>query len=80
MSLVVPKILGVEEFAYWQLFLLYISYVALFHLGLNDGVYLVNGGKTYDEMDRGSSRASFLQVLSSRRLWAPAYLLYRCLP
>lgn len=59
MSLVVPKILGVEEFAYWQLFLLYISYVALFHLGLNDGVYLVNGGKTYDEMDRGSIAGQF---------------------
>lgn len=59
MSLVVPKILGVEEFAYWQLFLLYISYVALFHLGLNDGVYLINGGKTYDEMDRGSIAGQF---------------------
>ena len=59
MSLVVPKILGVEEFAYWQLFLLYISYVALFHLGLNDGVYLINGGKTYDEMDRGSIASQF---------------------
>ena len=59
MSLVVPKILGVEEFAYWQLFLLYISYVALFHLGLNDGVYLINGGKTYDEMDRGSITGQF---------------------
>ena len=59
MSLVVPKILGVEEFAYWQLFLLYVSYAAMFHLGLNDGVYMINGGKTYDEMNRGSITGQF---------------------
>ena len=55
MSLLVPKMLGVEEYAYWQLFLLYGAYVPLFHLGLNDGVYLINGGKTFTEMNRRSS-------------------------
>lgn len=51
MSLMVPKILGVEEFAYWQLFLFYTSYVGLFHFGLNDGIYLRLGGKSYKELD-----------------------------
>lgn len=51
LSLFVPKILGVESFAYWQLFLLYIGYVGLSHLGLNDGMYLRLGGKAYQELN-----------------------------
>lgn len=50
MSLIVPKLLGVEEFAYWQLFLFYIGYVGLFHFGFNDGLYLRLGGKNYEEL------------------------------
>jgi O-antigen/teichoic acid export membrane protein len=50
-SLLMPKILGVEQFGYWQLFLLYCGYSGLFHFGVNDGVYLLNGGKTRDELD-----------------------------
>lgn len=51
MSLVVPKILGVEQFGYWQLFLFYCSYVGFFQFGLNDGIYLKYGGKEYNELD-----------------------------
>lgn len=43
-SILVPKIMGVESFGYWQLFMFYTSYVGLFHLGINDGVYLEQGG------------------------------------
>ena len=51
MALIVPKLLGVEEYAYWQLFLFYSSYVGLFALGFNDGIYLKLGGKQYDELN-----------------------------
>lgn len=51
MSLIVPKILGVEEYAYWQLFLFYTSYVGFFHFGLNDGIYLRLGGKSYEKLN-----------------------------
>lgn len=51
MSLVVPKILGVEQFGYWQLFLFYSSYVGFFQLGLSDGIYLKYGGAEYDNLD-----------------------------
>lgn len=51
MSLVVPKVLGVEEFGYWQLFLFYSSYVGFFHFGLNDGIYLKYGGIDYDKLN-----------------------------
>lgn len=50
-SLAFPKLLGVEQFAYWQLFLFYANYIALFHLGLTDGVYLRYGGVPLEEID-----------------------------
>jgi len=51
-SLIVPKLLGVESFGYWQLFLFYSSYAGFFHFGLNDGVYLTKGGQTRDQIDK----------------------------
>lgn len=58
-SLLVPKLLGVEEYGYWQLFLYYISYVGFFHLGLNDGVYLIFGGITRDRIDKRTINSQF---------------------
>ena len=39
-TLLVPKVLGVEQYGYWQLYIFYVSYVGLFHLGLSSGVYV----------------------------------------
>lgn len=58
-TLLLPKIMGVEEFGYWQLFIFYVSYVGFFHLGLNDGVYLLNGGKTRAQIDRPAIASQF---------------------
>lgn len=58
-SLLVPKLLGVEQYAYWQLFTFYSSYVGFFHLGLNDGVYLINGGKSRRDIDGRSVNSQF---------------------
>ncbi|MDD6556646.1 MAG: oligosaccharide flippase family protein [Collinsella sp.] len=55
-TLIVPKILGVEEFAYWQLFIFYTSYVSFFQLGLNDGIYLQHGGESRATIDKGLIR------------------------
>ncbi|MBQ7920024.1 MAG: hypothetical protein IJ324_08815 [Lachnospiraceae bacterium] len=51
LALVFPKLLGVHQYSYWRLFSLYIAYASVAHLGLNDGVYLRNGGKDYEELD-----------------------------
>ncbi|MDZ4180228.1 MAG: hypothetical protein U1E29_13515 [Coriobacteriia bacterium] len=69
-GLLVPKALGVEEFGYWQLFIFYASYVGFFHLGLNDGVYLVNNGKTLDEMDKSSTISQFKLGLTYQAVFA----------
>ena len=57
MTLVVPKVLGVLEYAYWQLFIFYAGYVAIALFGIGDGVYLRLGGKHYEELDKGSLKA-----------------------
>lgn len=63
-TLLVPKILGVEGYGYWQLIVFYASYLGIFYLGINDGIYLKNGGKTIDQLDKASissiSRLFFL--------------------
>ncbi|MEH7250466.1 hypothetical protein V7114_27310, partial [Neobacillus niacini] len=38
--LIVPKVLGVEDYGYWQLYLFYASFVGFLHFGWNDGIYL----------------------------------------
>ena len=51
MALVVPKVMGIEEFSYWQLFLFYSGYSGFFHFGLNDGIYLREGGTNYNKLN-----------------------------
>ncbi|MHA1381518.1 MAG: hypothetical protein ACTSRG_24390, partial [Candidatus Helarchaeota archaeon] len=50
--LVVPKLIGVEDYGYWQLYLFYASYVGFMHFGWNDGIYLRYGGKNYNSLNK----------------------------
>lgn len=45
------SIIGVEEFAYWQLFLTYVTYVNVSRLGWIDGLYLRLGGERYENLN-----------------------------
>ena len=72
MSLLVPKLLGVTEYGYWQLFIFYTSYVGFFHFGLNDGVYLLSGGKGRDELEKRSINGQLLFGLAYQLLFAGA--------
>lgn len=58
-SLILPKVLGVEQFAYWQLFIFYSGYVGIFHFGLSDGLYLRYGGTSVDKMDKSLIGSQF---------------------
>lgn len=59
LTLFVPKLLGTEEYAYWQLYIFYTSYVGFFHLGWIDGIYLKIGGENYEELDQRSLGTQF---------------------
>ena len=52
-------VLSVNDFGYWQLFIFYTSYVGFFHFGFNDGIYLLNGGKNYDELNYNEIGGAF---------------------
>lgn len=78
-SLLVPKVMGVQEFGYWQLFILYSNYISYGEFGLIDGVYLLNGGKRRKESDkRGIGTqvkfGGFVQLLITLGLFCIALL------
>ena len=50
--LVIPKLVGVETFGYYQLYLFYINYVGVLYFGWCDGIYLRLGGKYYKDLDK----------------------------
>lgn len=79
-SLLVPKVMGVTEFGYWQLFIFYGGYIGFFHLGLNDGVYLFNGGFSREKVDKKSLNSQFVvgmlyQLVFSVLIIAAAFLM-----
>ena len=60
---VIPKILGVTDYGYYKIFMLYMTYVGLFHFGFIDGIYLKYGGVNYDELNKIKFRSYFRFLL-----------------
>lgn len=61
--LVVPKVVTVEDFGYWQLYLFFSAYVGVLHLGWADGVYLRYSGKYHEQLSRDIISGQFLAFL-----------------
>ncbi len=51
-TLIIPKILDVENYSYVQLYIFYTSYVSYLHYGWVDGIRLRYAGIYYDKIDR----------------------------
>ena len=49
---VLPKITGVDEYAYYKTFTLYVSYIGILHFGICDGCYLYFSGKKISEISK----------------------------
>jgi O-antigen/teichoic acid export membrane protein len=64
--IIIPKLVGVEEYGYWQLYLFYASYVGFLQFGWNDGIYLRYGGKEYNELDKGLFFSQFWMLTISQ--------------
>lgn len=73
--LVVPKLIGVEKYGYWQLYLFYTSYVGFMHLGWIDGIYLRYGGKDYAELDKKVFFSQFYMLLITQVIVAGMILI-----
>lgn len=65
-TLVIPRIIGVEDYGYWQLYLFYSSYITFLTLGWNDGIYLRYGGEEYDNLDKNLFFSQFYSLLFSQ--------------
>lgn len=50
-NFILPKFIGVVQYGYWQVYLLYSTYMMLFSLGFNDGLFLKYGHLNYEELD-----------------------------
>lgn len=61
--LIVPKLIGIEEYGYWQLYLFYSSYVGFLHFGWNDGIYLRYGGKEYKDLNKKLFFSQFYMLI-----------------
>lgn len=62
-TLIVPKLVGVEEYGYFQLYILYTTYVGILHFGWADGIYLRYGGKRYNELDKDLFFSQFYMLV-----------------
>ena len=67
-SLLFPKIMDVNEYASYQTYVLYLSYITILHLGLPTGMFIKYGGKTFSEIDKAKYKSEMrllLIILSS---------------
>ena len=66
-TLIVPKFLTVEDYGYWQTYLLYISYISILCLGFNDGIYLKYAKLGKEGLEkRNFSSALILKIISKK--------------
>lgn len=59
LTLILPKLIGVTQYAYYQLYIFYTGYIGFLGLGWLDGIYLRYGGKFYDKIDKKLFAAQF---------------------
>lgn len=52
LTLLLPKLMGQEEYSYWQLYLFYTTYLAYSSLGWCEGFTLKYGGAHYDQLNK----------------------------
>ncbi|WP_367566867.1 lipopolysaccharide biosynthesis protein [Lacrimispora sp.] len=65
--LIVPKVIGVSDYGYYQLYVLLATYALYFHFGWCDGIYLRHVGEDYNKLDKEilSSQFKGICILSA---------------
>ncbi len=62
-GMVVPKFIDEYQYAYWQSYVLYVSYVGVLHFGLLDGLLLRYGAYDYEQLDKPRLRSQLAAML-----------------
>lgn len=73
--LIIPKLIGVKEYGYWQLYLFYTSFVGFLHFGWNDGIYLKYGGMRYEKLEKPLFFSQFWLMCLTQLLVACAFFI-----
>jgi O-antigen/teichoic acid export membrane protein len=72
---VVPRVTGVDDFGYWRLFLLYVTYVGFFHMGFGEGALLSWAGRSLDEFHQDIRSALKFQTGQHLAILIPGCLM-----
>lgn len=64
LGLIVPKYIDMSQYAYWQTYTLYASYVGILHFGLLDGIVLRYSSYDYDNLNKPIIRSQFVWLLA----------------
>ena len=75
-TLIIPKYLSVENYGYWQLFLLYASYVGILHLGFVNGILLRWAGRELGEVGSEIKTAFTFLLLEQVVIIVPLALVF----
>lgn len=59
LNIVVPKFIDETQYAYWQVYILYSSFVGILHFGILDGIGLRYAGYDYDQLDKPLVRSQY---------------------
>lgn len=62
-SFIFPKIMSLESYAIYHSFTLYLTYIAIFHLGFPDGLMIKYAGKSYLSIDKSNYKAETYLML-----------------
>lgn len=62
LNLIVPKCISEIQYAHWQAYVLYVSYVGVLHFGLLDGLMLRYSQYDYIELDKPRIRSQFVSL------------------
>ena len=57
-----PFLLSVDEYAYYQEYTLYLSYINICHLGIASGMFLNYAGKEYSAIDKSQYKSEILLI------------------
>lgn len=63
-TLVIPVLLGLSDFGYWQIYVFYTVYIGIFTLGYGDGLYLRYGGYEFGNLPLSTIRTSNIPLLA----------------
>lgn len=56
-SFIFPKILTIDDYAFYHTFTLYLTYITILHLGFPSGMVINYAGMNYDEIDKSQYKA-----------------------